>query len=318
MRLLLSRFHNEAYLMGWWLRHHREIFDHGVLIDSNSTDDTADICRTLAPDWEIIRTEYREFSSILADFEIMKQEARFPGAWKIALNTTEFLVAPSLSAIEESVAEKSHTGIVLPGAIMIDTEPELPPDPALPLVEQKASGLWEEGFDFAGAAISGLKGPSRSRVYHSYDIGAYAPGRHRSYLPGLTTGRREQGAIWWYGFSPWTEEFKSRKRQFADSFSSFDKRFGYGIQHYAGLDTFEERWARLSTLSRPLAEIGTQISQMQAEIARLSGQIAERDKTVEQQADLLRKNEGAIGRLERKLNRRRRAKGRGRKRRNRS
>ena len=288
MRLVLSRFHNEAYLMCWWLRHHREIFDHGILIDSNSTDETADICRTLVPGWEIIKTEYREFSSIMADFEIMKQEARFPGAWKIALNTTEFLVSPSLSALEASIEQKSCSGTMLPGAIMVDTEPELRPDPALPLIDQKANGVWEEGFDFTGAAIPGLKGPGRGRLYHCYDIGAYSPGRHRSFLPGLTTARREEGAIWWYGFCPWTEELKSRKRQFADSFSSFDKRYGFGIQHYADLDTLEERWSRLRALSRPLAAITSEISQLRPEIGRLTGEVAARDKSLERQAALLR------------------------------
>lgn len=96
MRVVLSRFFNESYLMEWWLRHHLEMFDHGILIDSNSNDETADICRTIAPHWEVIRTEHAEYSAILADFELMKQEERFPEAWKIVLNTTEFLVSPDL------------------------------------------------------------------------------------------------------------------------------------------------------------------------------------------------------------------------------
>ena len=33
MRVVVSHFFNEAYLLPWWLRHHRDVFDHGVLID---------------------------------------------------------------------------------------------------------------------------------------------------------------------------------------------------------------------------------------------------------------------------------------------
>lgn len=303
MRLVVSRFHNEAYLMGWWLRHHREMFDHGVLIDSSSTDETADICRSLVPGWEIVRTEYHEFSAIMADFEMMKQEARFPDAWKITLNTTEFLVAPSLAALEGFLEGKGHTGIVLPGAIMVDTEAENPPDPDLPLVDQKASGIWEEGFDFAKAAVPGLNGPTRSRVYHRFAIGAYAPGRHRSMLPGLARGRREQAAIWWYGYSPWTEEFKLRKQQFAATFGSFDKRFGLGLHHFSHLDDFDERWRRLSAVSRSLTVLSEQNAHLQAEIASLTGRIAERDATVERQADQLRMKEEETRRLQQRLDR---------------
>jgi hypothetical protein len=31
MRLVVSHFFNESYLMPWWLKHHRETFDHGVI-----------------------------------------------------------------------------------------------------------------------------------------------------------------------------------------------------------------------------------------------------------------------------------------------
>ena len=36
-RVVISHFFNEAYLLPWWLKHHREIFDHGVLIDTVET-----------------------------------------------------------------------------------------------------------------------------------------------------------------------------------------------------------------------------------------------------------------------------------------
>ena len=60
-RVVISHFFNEAYLLPWWLEHHRQIFDHGVLIDWSSTDGSADICRQLVPGWEVVRLRARAF-----------------------------------------------------------------------------------------------------------------------------------------------------------------------------------------------------------------------------------------------------------------
>ena len=160
MRLVVSRFFNESYLMPWWLKHHREIFDHGILIDSNSTDDTSDICRTVAPDWEIVKTEVREFTIIMADFEVMKHEARFPDAWKIALNTSEFLVSPRPVQLgRRGDPEGPRRRRSSPGQSWWTPSPTSCPVPIFPLTQQKDCGFWEEGFDFATAAILGHKEP---------------------------------------------------------------------------------------------------------------------------------------------------------------
>lgn len=252
MRLVVSHFYNEAYLLPWWLRHHREIFDHGVLIDSHSTDESAEICRDLVPHWEVVRSERPNFAAIMADFEVMKHEARFPGAWKIALNTTEFLVAPGLTELEAFLLSEDLIAAALPGAILVDDAPDDPPDPGFPLTEQKRSGIWEDRFDFQAAAIPGLKRPRRSRVYHRYFIGAYSPGRHISHLPGQHRSSRDQAAIWWYGYSPWSSAFKQRKLQIAPTLDGFDVRHGWSRQHVASLREFEAHWASLRALAAPL------------------------------------------------------------------
>lgn len=51
MRTVLCHFYNEEYLLPWWLKHHRSMFDHGALIDHGSTDNSLDICRQLVPEW---------------------------------------------------------------------------------------------------------------------------------------------------------------------------------------------------------------------------------------------------------------------------
>ncbi len=256
MRVVISHFFNEEYLLPWWLRHHREIFDHGVLIDWNSSDASVEICRELAPDWEVVPSVNNEFAAIMCDFEIMSHEARFPDAWKLALNTTEFLVAPELARLEERLVGKGLIAARLPAAIMVDDAPDRPPEPSAPLVEQKRSGIWEGRVNLDRLRIPGLRGPatSRRRVYHRYAVGAYLPGRHRSHLPDQLDVDRLDGAIWWYGFSPWTDEFKARKLQIEPRRAEFDRSHRFGAQHQATRAELDERWSQLNRLSGPVDE----------------------------------------------------------------
>lgn len=251
-RIVISHFYNESYLLPWWLKHHREMFDHGVLIDYASTDDSVAICRELVPDWEIVPSENAHFSALMCDFEVMKHEQRFPDAWKIVLNTTEFLVAPDLSKVEQLLLKNNLTGVRMPGAIMIDIDPSAALNPARPLVDQKNCGAWEKTFDFKSARIPGMSFPTRSRLYHHYTIGAYQPGRHGSHLPGLVDGSPEFGAIWWYAFSPWNDAFKARKLGIASRRDTFDKRYGFGLQHEATKVELDLRWSKLFASSKPL------------------------------------------------------------------
>lgn len=251
-RIVISHFFNEAYLLPWWLKHHREIFDHGVLIDYASTDESVEVCRELVPGWEVVPSENAHFSAIMCDFEVMKHEQRFAQDWKIVLNTTEFLVAPNLSNLEQLLVKHDLTGVRMPGAIMIDTDIDAELNPARPLVEQKDCGAWEKTFDFKAARIPGLTFPTRNRLYHRYSIGAYQPGRHASHLPGLCEGSAEFGSIWWYAFSPWNDPFKARKLGIATRRDAFDKRHGFGAQHEATLVELDLRWSKLFGVSKRL------------------------------------------------------------------
>ena len=199
----------------------------------------------------MVRSETAQFAAIMCDFEVMKHEARFPDAWKIALTTTEFLVARRLSEVEQFVTSRDLTAVRVPRAIMVDTEPDRAPDPNVPLTEQKYCGIWELEFDFKAAALVNPP-PTSSRLYHRYMIGAYAPGRHVSHLPGQCEGNREQAAIWKYAFSPWTDAFKARKLQINATRSDFDKAHRFGYQHEADLPELEHRWAALRAASGPL------------------------------------------------------------------
>ena len=253
MRLLLSHFFNEEYLLPWWLKHHREMFDHGVLIDYHSTDRSVEICRELVPDWEIVTSEHKTFAGIMCDFEVMKHEERFPGAWKLALNTTEFLVGNQLDGVIRFLETNDFLAGRIPGAVMVDPEPDLAPSPDLPLVEQKHYGFWESEFPHAELAVWWMRTAHRTRVLHRYFVGAYTPGRHTSSLPRQAPVLPAHLGIWWYGYSPWTSEFIARKAQIKTKVEPSDpEKYNFGRQHMAEAAEMAERRAFLLPYSHML------------------------------------------------------------------
>ena len=91
MKTILSHFYNEEYLLPWWLNHHKKYFDHGIMVNYNSTDNSVKIIKEICPTWEIIDSENKFFDADLVNFEMQKIESTFDG-WRIVLNTTEFLI----------------------------------------------------------------------------------------------------------------------------------------------------------------------------------------------------------------------------------
>lgn len=90
-KTIISHFYNEEYLLPWWLNHHKKFFDHGILIDYQSTDESCNIIKEICPKWLIIPSRNKYFDSAIIDKEVSRIESRVNG-WKICLNTTEFLV----------------------------------------------------------------------------------------------------------------------------------------------------------------------------------------------------------------------------------
>lgn len=241
MKLLLSHFFNEEYLLPWWLAHHREMFDHGVLIDYHSTDRSVEICREMVPDWEIVTSEHKTFAGIMCDFEVMKHEERFPDAWKLVLNTTEFLVGSQIDGVCRFLDEHDFLGGRIHGAVMVDNDPGTPLDPNRPLVEQKHHGFWESEFPHEELGLKWIPRAKRTRLLHHYIIGAYRPGRHGSNLPHQLNIQTRDLGIWWYAYSPWTPDFVARKAQIKQKVDPTDTKIGFGRHHMAEDTEMAER-----------------------------------------------------------------------------
>ena len=90
-KTILCHFYNEEYLMPWWLKHHREIFDHGVMIDYHSTDRSVEIIKELCPTWDIITSRNPDFQADNCDAEVNDIERQIDG-WKICLCMPEMII----------------------------------------------------------------------------------------------------------------------------------------------------------------------------------------------------------------------------------
>lgn len=239
MRTIISHFYNESYLLPWWLKHHLELFDHGILIDYASTDDSADIIRTLAPHWQLVQSRNSEFDAVMCDFEVMQYEMQCEG-WKMVLNTTEFLCvhdAMTLKQIEDELVERELNGAWFMGALMGDAEPEQIPDPNLPLVEQKRHGVLD--IDVPSSEHQCFF--ARQRLYHRRPMGEYLSARQATYMDKIGFIDKEIGLSRWFGFSPWQEAFKQRKLQIKTLMTKRDLE-GRGTEyHNAQLDDLESR-----------------------------------------------------------------------------
>jgi len=246
MRTVICHFYNEEYLLPWWLKHHREVFDHGVMINHASTDRSLEIIRDLTPSWKIINTTLLKFDVFLTDFEVMQYERAISG-WKIALNVTEFIMSSvPLNIVEADLLKLGKTGCALSGVIMADAMPASEASDEIPLPLQYFYGVDENTiFDSKVRFEMGLNPiPARNRFYHCNEVGMYEPGRHRSYHPDFLY-RTPQVMVFAYGFAPWNNKMKARKLQIKPKLKDLDLKIGWGTHHAKLLEEHEVNFLKL-------------------------------------------------------------------------
>lgn len=251
MRTVISHFYNEAYLLPWWLKHHLSMFDHGIMINHGSTDESVDIIKEIAPHWQIVNTTLTSFDAFLTDLEVMNYEKNLPG-WKIALNITEFLMPTvSLDIIEQQLQAWGRKGVACSGFICIDEEPSELPVYERPLPLQKFWGI-DDNFilDENSRLQIGLpSSPLRNRFYHSNSTGMYLPGRHSSHHQD-SLGRLIDLMVFHFGFSPWNAQARSRKTQIVHRIPKEDTLRGWSPHHLAQ----EDEWNSAFSIIQPHAQ----------------------------------------------------------------
>ena len=200
---------NEEYLLPFWLTHHKDLFDHGIIIDYKSTDTSVDICRALCPQWDILTTRNENFDARAVDAEVMDLESRTDGI-KLVLNVTEFLfVRAPLKDLVTDVALRISVNC-----------PYSPHECTPPDLHACIKGLLHKDVRFHQHRLH--------RYAHSFVTGKYNLGRHETQHPFVDTN---DAHIVWFGFYPLNESLLQRKLQIKQHMSAWNIEVGAGHQH---------------------------------------------------------------------------------------
>lgn len=229
-KTVVSHFFNEEYMLPWWLEHHKKMFDHGIMIDYHSTDESVNIIKSICPDWEIIPSRNHEFGARTADAEVEDIERNITG-WRVCLNVTEFLVG------NMSTLDLGKPSYMIPCMFMVDNQPDTYPDQNIPLVQQKQYGIhYHDGFRLR-----------RARLIHQDSSISYPLGRHYEEYDN------EDFLILWYGWSPYNDSIRNRKLQIQQKIPESDKMRGFGSQHLMNANTLEETYRNYLSMARDLS-----------------------------------------------------------------
>ena len=222
---VFSHIKNEEDLLPQWLHHHKRMFDHGVIIDYGSTDNSINIIKEICPTWDII-SPTENFGSCVNCIQSI--EEKYNG-WKIALNTTEFLFIDDLKKfiIEFEIKYPDLIGVRCRGCVLVDQNNNDSYNKDIPLLKQKTNGYFEEDTEYlidnkyiseqpiyneeefikkTAIHISiGIDG--RSRLLHKAFNGAYTQGRHATHhlnvFPrNIGFCKESELIICWMGYSP--------------------------------------------------------------------------------------------------------------------
>jgi hypothetical protein len=237
--IVLAHIFNEEFLLPHWLRHHTRMFDHGVVVDRGSTDASMEIVRTLAPDWEIVRSRTDVFDARECDYEMMDLESRYDG-WKVVLNATEFVFHPTLddyvAAFESEHPEAD--GVGMRTVVMVDR----PEDRGAPVTDEPLVLQRFHGFP------SDPGSPQAYRFMHRAHHGDYGVGRHTT---GLRVVPDPDLLILRFSWSPY-EHLRERKLQIAAAIPETDLKLKLSWQHMGTADDLDRQFADFAARARDL------------------------------------------------------------------
>ena len=230
MNTVITTFYNEEYMLPWWINHHKKLFDHGIMINSNSTDRSLEICKELCPPhWKIVNSIDSGFSADGIDHEVKCYENMVDG-FKMTLTSTEFLF-PSvpLSVINDYMDFKKINYIKTTGVCMVDMFPNDLPRYDRPLIEQKHHGMITGYTDPTHRMEENTYDHFYGRFYHNDSYGKYALGRHwitdqKSFVVNNLFTLK-------YKYSPWNDCTVKRIQQFLPKMASVDLNRGLCLPH---------------------------------------------------------------------------------------
>lgn len=230
-KTLLCHFYNEEWMLPWFLNHHKQIFDHGIMIDYHSTDHSRDVIREICPSWDIITSRNPNFQADTIDTEVNDIEQSIEG-WRICLNVTEQLIG-DYTVMDTSAVDELY----VPSIFMVDVEyQDRVANPDVALYEQ-----YYHGFSFRDSDRDFLERRSRRlhRTNRPYPIAStrecMAPGRHYNMYSQMDL------AILYYGWCPFDQGQLKRKLQIQTQIPLIDRQRGWGFHHITNAETLTHR-----------------------------------------------------------------------------
>ena len=209
---LISHIFNEEYLLPFWLRHHKDMFDQIIIIDYHSTDKSLEICKEICPTCKIMVTKNPCFEAVKVDEECMEIEKTIEGI-KMVLNTTEFLVCEtSVCDLFSNTTPVAYTITSITPYSFINHNIHHLHDLYDGLLSNHVVYHFDRG----------------DRKIHNYDHGDYTIGRHGSKHPSTPINKAH---LIWLGFYPMGLELLTRKLQIQQNIPQSDKNVGNGKQH---------------------------------------------------------------------------------------
>lgn len=212
MSTVITHIYNEEFLLPYWINHHKELFNHGIVVDFSSTDNSISIIREMAPDWRIIQSPFSEFDAQKLDLLIQNIEKDVIGP-RMVLTLTEFFIGdPNLVRGQ----------IIAPSVSLISQTFDEPFIPEKPFHLQRQWGLVSKTSTVTNDTFHFAKGNGRS--LHDHEI-KYPLGRH--FIPILPSPFLVIRVNDCY----LTEEMITRRLQIQHRIPKSDVKKGHGNEH---------------------------------------------------------------------------------------
>ena len=211
---VLTNVYNEEYLLPFWLEHHKNIFDHGIIVDYRSNDRSMEICKAICPEWTIITTRNENYGASAVDLEFMELEKEIDGI-KIVLNTTEFLCSTipikNIFSIFSSPISLSIQQITV-----------------YSLQEHHPVSIYELFSNIIKENDIRCTYNRGTRQIHTHPHGNYRVGRH--FTQNLTIENPFM-FVFWFGRYPFNPSLEKRMLQIQNNIPVTDIESGLGIHH---------------------------------------------------------------------------------------
>jgi hypothetical protein len=232
---VICHIYNEEYLLPFWLEHHSQIFDHGIIIDYCSTDRSIEIINKMCSHWKVITTKNinkdgtPNFNAFLVDLEVNEVETMIEGH-KICLNVTEFLIINQERHEFINFLQKNKYYYTNVYSAMTKKTNNFPKNSI-------------EFFCDIDLICQPKDGVRHHRVLHSDKMCHYITGRHW-HIGGTqeTNIYNNKFFILWCQYYPHNCKMLSRKLQIQNNIPQTDKNASSGWQHIINLPQLEENY----------------------------------------------------------------------------